>query len=295
MKGFKVFNPDWTTDHCDIVFEVGRTYRTAGKPVLCAKGFHFCEDLLDCFGYYDFDDENHVCAVIATGDIESDGVKSCTNEITLVREIPWDEVSVLVNGGDKNELSFGPSTPAAVLYGLANDGNASVRCIVAENPLTPEESLRMLAGDADEDVRSSVAANPSTPQDVLLSLAKDPNTDVRFDIAGNPSAPAKVLWDLVYDEALIRKRVAANVAAPDEAMRILASSADPEIRCAVAGNTSAPDDVLAALAADNDWRVRNRVAKNTSARPCMLLLLAVDLYSAVRLSASNNPSFPDSS
>ena len=97
VKGYKVFNKDWTCRGfqytCPGIFEEDV------KPMVCDRGFHFCEKASDCFEYYRFDPENKVAEVIALGEVDSDGTKSCTNKIQLVREIPWDEVLRIVNEG----------------------------------------------------------------------------------------------------------------------------------------------------------------------------------------------------
>ncbi|MGF0017519.1 pentapeptide repeat-containing protein [Sporofaciens sp. SGI.106] len=97
VKGYKVFNHDWTCR--GFQYEVGKTFEEDVKPETCNRGFHFCEKASDCFSYYPFNPENKVAEVIALGDVDSDGTKSCTNKIHIVREIPWDEVLRIVNTG----------------------------------------------------------------------------------------------------------------------------------------------------------------------------------------------------
>ena len=118
IKGFKVFNPDWTCS------PNGNTkqYTCPGKfeedvtPIRCGQGMHFCKVAADCFNYYSFNSENKVAEVIAYGDVRTDGDKSCTDKLEIVREIPWDEVLRIVNigknctgrwnTGDWNKSSF---------------------------------------------------------------------------------------------------------------------------------------------------------------------------------------------
>ncbi len=90
-KGFKVFNPDWTCNPNGKPFQyaVGGTYEEDVKPMVCNRGFHFCEKAADCFNYYQFNPENKVAEVLALGEVATDGTKSCTNKIQIVREIPW--------------------------------------------------------------------------------------------------------------------------------------------------------------------------------------------------------------
>ena len=97
VRGYKVFNPDWTCR--DFQYAVGQTYEMEGEPICCDRGFHFCTDLKDCFDYYKFDPNNKVAVVEALGAIDAKGGKSCTNKITIVEEITWEEVLRLVNTG----------------------------------------------------------------------------------------------------------------------------------------------------------------------------------------------------
>ena len=97
VKGYKVFNPDWTCR--GFQYEVGKTYEENITPETCSRGFHFCERASDCFNYYSFSSRNKVAEIVALGDINTDGVKSCTNKIQIIREIPWDELLKIVNKG----------------------------------------------------------------------------------------------------------------------------------------------------------------------------------------------------
>ena len=97
VKGFKVFNPDWTCRHFQ--YEVGQVYSMDESPRCCDRGFHFCEKAADCFQYYSFDPENKVAEVEAFGEIDTNDTKSCTNKIKIVREIPWAELLNIVNEG----------------------------------------------------------------------------------------------------------------------------------------------------------------------------------------------------
>ena len=98
MKGYKVFNPDWTCR--GFQYEIGGIYVMSETPVCCKRGFHFCTDLKDCFDYYGFNPVNKVAEIEATGAISTDnGRKHCTNQITIIRELSWHEVLDMVNTG----------------------------------------------------------------------------------------------------------------------------------------------------------------------------------------------------
>lgn len=110
MKGFKVFNPDWTCR--GFQFEVGKTFTEDVTPKCCDRGFHFCTKVADCFNYYSFNPDNKVAEVEALGDIDTnnDNSKCSTNKIHIIREITWQEVLDLVNLGK-------------ACTGLCNSGN----------------------------------------------------------------------------------------------------------------------------------------------------------------------------
>ena len=99
MRGYKVFNHDWTCR--GFQYEVGKKYEMEEKPVICERGFHFCEKVVDCFEYYRFDSNNKVAEIEAYGelDFEEDGNKHCTNKIKIIRELTWHEVLDLANTG----------------------------------------------------------------------------------------------------------------------------------------------------------------------------------------------------
>ncbi|MGN1109653.1 MAG: pentapeptide repeat-containing protein [Oscillospiraceae bacterium] len=98
IKGYKVFNKDWRCR--EFQFTCPGTFEEDVIPKVCNRGFHFCKKLIDCFDYYKFDPENHVAEVIALGEVETNGNKSCTNKIEIVREISWHEVLDMVNIGE---------------------------------------------------------------------------------------------------------------------------------------------------------------------------------------------------
>jgi len=103
MKGFKIFNPDWTCRNYQ--YEVGKTYRHEGKIELCESGFHFCTNPVDLFNYYDFNPKNKVAEIEALGEVLSNSKsdsKCVTNKIKIIREIKWEEVLRLVNTGHGN-------------------------------------------------------------------------------------------------------------------------------------------------------------------------------------------------
>ena len=72
IKGYKVFNPDWTCRNFQ--YEVGKTFEEDVTPKCCDRGFHFCTKASDCFSYYGFNPENKVVRVFATPGIATPGI-----------------------------------------------------------------------------------------------------------------------------------------------------------------------------------------------------------------------------
>lgn len=97
VKGFKVFNPDWTCK--DKKYGCLGRFEEDVTPSICNKGMHFCKRASDCFNYYSFDPNNKVAEVIAYGEVSEEGDKCATNKLEVVREIPWSELLDLVNTG----------------------------------------------------------------------------------------------------------------------------------------------------------------------------------------------------
>ena len=102
MKGYKVFNSDWTCRGYQ--YEIGKTYEIAESPKCCKVGFHFCEKLVDCFNYYSFNPNNKVAEIEAIGEIHFDDTNSkcCTNKIVILKELKWSEVLDMCNSGKGN-------------------------------------------------------------------------------------------------------------------------------------------------------------------------------------------------
>ena len=128
IKGFKVFNPDWTCRGYQ--FALGKTFEEEVKPSVCDKGFHFCKQAKDCFNYYPFDSSNKVAEVIALGDVSEEGEKCSTNKIKIVREVTWEEVLTLVNTGktctglgNSGDCNSGNRNSGNFNSGYGNSGN----------------------------------------------------------------------------------------------------------------------------------------------------------------------------
>lgn len=94
IKGYKVFNSDWTCR--GFQYEVGKTYEMDEKPRICKQGFHFCENLKDCFRYYPLRENTKIAEVEMLGDFDIDEhtSKVCTNKIKILREIRFEDLII---------------------------------------------------------------------------------------------------------------------------------------------------------------------------------------------------------
>ena len=127
VKGYKVFRPDWTCSPEGNAkqYTCPGKFEEEGGLGVCGHGMHFCQTAADCFNYYDFDSNNKVAEVIAYGEVLTEGDKSCTDKLEIVREIPWDEVLRIVNLG-KNCTGYcntGDRNTGDCNTGYRNTGN----------------------------------------------------------------------------------------------------------------------------------------------------------------------------
>ena len=107
MIGYKAFDENLKCR--GFQFEVGKTYETGKQKnelKLCSDTvFHFCRELykIESVSNYTIA-KSRVCEVIAEGDIVTDGDKFGTNKLTILREIPREELNEYnnCNSGDRN-------------------------------------------------------------------------------------------------------------------------------------------------------------------------------------------------
>ena len=128
IKGYKVFNSDWTCR--GFQYEVGKVFEEDAEPKCCSRGFHFCEKAGDCFNYYTFNPDNKAAEVVALGEVDAKDDLACTNKIQIVREIPWAELLTIVNTGHWNtgnrntgDCNTGNSNTGHCNTGNCNTGN----------------------------------------------------------------------------------------------------------------------------------------------------------------------------
>lgn len=90
MKGYKGMDKDMTCR--GMHFEIGKTYHINGEIKLCENGIHFCEKLSNVFNFYDMDDSRYF-EIEAFGTVKSDGNKSATSDITIIKELTNKEIA----------------------------------------------------------------------------------------------------------------------------------------------------------------------------------------------------------
>ena len=125
MIGYKAFDENLQCN--GFQFEVGKTYETGRAKEdlrLCSDTvFHFCRELhkIENVSNYQIS-KSRVCEVIAEGDVVTDGDKFGTNKLTILREIPSDELIEYIdwNSGNKNIGSYNSGNENS---GNRNTGN----------------------------------------------------------------------------------------------------------------------------------------------------------------------------
>lgn len=92
ITAYKGFESDMTCR--GFQYEVGKEYEHKGKVKVCKSGFHACENPMDVLGYYAPCDGNgkqrRYCKVEQSGDIDTDGDKTCSSKIHVAAEIGLD-------------------------------------------------------------------------------------------------------------------------------------------------------------------------------------------------------------
>lgn len=86
IKGYKGFDKDLKCRNYQ--YEVGKDYEHDGKVSCCNSGFHFCENPMDVFNYYNPADSRY-CEVEGSGntDKDSDDSKVAVSKLHISAEI----------------------------------------------------------------------------------------------------------------------------------------------------------------------------------------------------------------
>ena len=138
--GFKAFDKDMICQ--DFKYEENSEYKIKGKPVLCEKGFHYCENPFNVLNYYDLCD-SEFAEIEDHGDSQSDDSKTVTNHIKIKGKLSlaefikasfdflWEKCysSKLAASGDSSQLAasgyFSKLAASGYSSQLAASGNSS--------------------------------------------------------------------------------------------------------------------------------------------------------------------------
>ena len=75
-----------------LTYKIGKTYTQKRSPMICSHGYHFCVEIDDVLDYYTHQKGvTKIFEIEASGEICTEGDKSVTNKIRIVREIPFEE------------------------------------------------------------------------------------------------------------------------------------------------------------------------------------------------------------
>lgn len=128
MRGYKVFNKDWTCR--GFQYEVGGTYEIPVEQLeICESGFHFCTKLEDCFNYYSPNPfMTRIAEIKALGEVVGERIgdsKCCTNKIHITKEVPLKEAINLIAKQSHDwqaNKNFGKNNCGKGNYGLDQSG-----------------------------------------------------------------------------------------------------------------------------------------------------------------------------
>lgn len=113
IKGYKVFNPDWTSQ--GIQYKIGETFE-------CNKNINFCCKATNCLLYCECNPNNKIAEVEATDPVETYAMVLKTNKIKIVREIEWQELLAIIKQ-ELLTLDTGFSNTGDYNTGENNTGN----------------------------------------------------------------------------------------------------------------------------------------------------------------------------
>ena len=168
MKGYKGFNKDMTCR--GMQYEEGKIYKMEEEPKCCKRGYHFCENPIDCLGYYS-PNESIYRQVEATGKISKDedtsDTKIATNEIKIGAKIDFQTMVKMAieftykhctkKGKGNNKRSDKSVASNTGYYSVAsNTGNYSVASNTGDNSVASNTGYKSVASNTGN---YSVASN----------------------------------------------------------------------------------------------------------------------------------------
>jgi hypothetical protein len=124
-KGFNINSNNQL--YCrDMIFEVGKTYTLKGDPIMCQQGYHYCRNLNDIDQHYNLR-SSVICEVEILGKTvhDTDGRKSCTNKIKIIKMLTKEQVWSISNTGQNNTgfMNSGDMNSGDMNSGNRNSGD----------------------------------------------------------------------------------------------------------------------------------------------------------------------------
>ena len=129
MIGYKGFDKNFRCRNMQ--YEVGKTYHHDGELIICKSGLHFCEKPLAVLEHYPPVDGNRYAQVEVTGRIIVDKNKSCTDELTVVKELSLTEL--IAAAPDENKSTATGNYSAATNTGYRSAATNTGYCSAATN------------------------------------------------------------------------------------------------------------------------------------------------------------------
>ncbi len=124
MNGYKATDKDGKCRGME--FKVGKTYTIKGELALCSNGYHFCQILMDVYNYYPKSTETRIFEIEASGKVLSEGDKSATDSIKIVRELNEKELlNFWINRTNSGNGNSGDSNSGNRNSGNRNSGNSN--------------------------------------------------------------------------------------------------------------------------------------------------------------------------
>lgn len=173
MTGYKGFNNDLTCK--GFKYEIGKTYEMEEKPIICKRGFHFCNSLKKVLPNYPLHKKHTFCEVEALGDIASDAFyrKCCTNKIKVLRELDLDEILDIIGMKDKetfikyyNNDRFDDHQMFLIYYGMEENLDVSVYA----KPEFNERQMHVMFRGLIDGLNISIYAHPEFNEDQMYLI-----------------------------------------------------------------------------------------------------------------------------
>lgn len=198
VKGFKGMDFDMRCRGYE--FSVGGVYEIENnkKLALCTdSGFHFCLKLDDVFNYYRYDD-CRLFEVEAIGDVLTEGDKSVTKKLRIVRELTQDELNAYEFEDFRHDLWFKNRTDDELMV-YKDSGDYETRMIVVQKLKDKELMFDTFKDDEDYGIRKAVIYRLDDQGLMFNTFKDDEDYDVRQTVV-NCMDDLELMYDTFKDD-----------------------------------------------------------------------------------------------